>query len=198
MIYRPRSQAHPRTDPVQLPVRVPAIRRCAVPVGGRPRGGATAGSLERAQPRRARRQGKPGRGAEAGTGRVDRSGRRGCRVWEGAVGSRSRGGELCFSSVAQAAERQLSAATAPRAIATCAPPCGCALLWPCTPPRPAPPASLRPRSFDVHRDVCTRSPCAHTSPGQPLSNPWGGAHLAFVISSTSHVAPSYLPTRSKM
>jgi hypothetical protein len=77
-------------------------------------------------------------------------------------------------------------------------PAAAPLLWPCTPPRPAPPASLRPRSFDVHRDVCTRSPCAHTSPGQPLSNPWGGAHLAFVISSTSHVAPSYLPTRSKM
>ena len=172
MIYRPRSQAHPRTDPVQLPVRVPAIRRCAVPVGGRPRGGATAGSLERAQPRRARRQGKPGRGAEAGTGRVDRSGRRGCRVWEGAVGSRSRGGELCFSSVAQAAERQLSAATAPRAIATCAPPLrlrpSCGLARPRG--QPLPPLCVPAASTCTETSAQARR--AHTRrPDNPLATP---------------------------
>ena len=152
-----------------------------------------------ARDRGERRQGKPGRGAEAGTGRVDRSGRRAGGVWEGAASARGVAVGNCASRLWRKLQSVAECSRSPRGPSPHArAPAAAPLLWPCTPPRPAPPASLRPRSFDVHRDVCTSSPCAHTSPGQPLSNPWGGAHLAFVISSTSHVAPSYLPTRSKM
>ena len=190
--------------PPRRPPLISARSRRFRPSGVARSRGSAAGRGDCGVPR-TRATAESGGKANPGAGRkpepVGSTGRVGARVGSGRVPRRlveSRWGTVllvCGASCRASAECSRS----PRGPSPHArPPAAAPLLWPCTPPRPAPPASLRPHSFDVHRDVCTSSPCAHTSPGQPLSNPWGGAHLAFVISSTSHVAPSYLPTRSKM
>ena len=148
---------------------------------GRPRGGRLRGpSNARDRGERSRRQGKPGRGAEAGTGRVDRSGRRAGGVWEGAASVRrvavGNCGELCFSSVAQAAERQLSARDRPAghryAIATCARPLrlrpSCGLARPRG--QPLPPLCVPAASTCTVTSAHARR--AHTRrPDNPLATP---------------------------
>ena len=138
-----------------------------VPVGDH----GAAGSLERARPRRAEARQTRARG-----GSRNRSGRRAGGVWEGAVGSRSRGGELCFSSVAQAAERQLSARDHPAghryAIATCARPLrprpSCGLARPRG--QPLPPLCVPAASTCTVTSAQARR--AHTRrPDHPLATP---------------------------
>ena len=162
--------------PPRRPPLISARSRRFRPSGVARSRGSAAGRGDCGVPR-TRATAESGGKANPGAGRkpepVGSTGRVGARVgWEGAVGSRSRGGELCFSSVAQAAERQLSARDRPaghrhmRAPLRLRPSCGLAR------PRgqPLPPLCVPTASTCTETSAQARR--AHTRrPDNPLATP---------------------------